>query len=474
MRRMKSSPGEGWEQTAALQSFPTPGQRNANLDQHPPRRDERRPAWQPISLCALATAILAIETYEFLLGPTIANSPGIFSDLKIYRDAVDSWWHGGALYSYRSDNPSTSGLGFTYPPFAALAFLPMLAIPLRVLEWMWTLGSIAVILSLSAILTRASARVPEQGETAREHIADQAARTSLVIIMLGLSYPVVFNLMLGQVSLIVIYLAFVDAAAVAPRRLRGVLIGFAAGLKLTPLVFIPFLLLTRQSRAALVACTTFLSTVAVAFIVSPNSSMSYWTRDAWQTSRMGETWLPWNKSILALISRWHTGGAGRTQLWLSLCLLVATYAFTHAWRSHAQGNDVAAALVIGSSSVVLSPISWTHHQIWAVLVAAALALGQGRRTAWMGAALFAVFFFGFPLSGYTKWLDTPMPLAWRIPMEVPVVAFVCIVVFDLPGMVLLRPRPSEVGGVSGWHHAAAQEPEGESPAVGALRSEDAG
>ncbi|GAA2581529.1 hypothetical protein GCM10010399_09110 [Dactylosporangium fulvum] len=45
-------------------------------------------------------------------------------DLRIYHGAVRSWAHGGDLYAYRQ--PETVRVfGFIYPPFAAIAMLPM-------------------------------------------------------------------------------------------------------------------------------------------------------------------------------------------------------------------------------------------------------------------------------------------------------------------------------------------------------------
>ena len=50
-------------------------------------------------------------------------------DLRVYHGAVDSWvHHGGRLYDYRV--PGTP-YGFTYPPFAAVAMLPMALLALR-------------------------------------------------------------------------------------------------------------------------------------------------------------------------------------------------------------------------------------------------------------------------------------------------------------------------------------------------------
>lgn len=396
------------------------------------RRDPRLQWLMASLLCLVALAVLGVEAYEFLIAPKITNAPAVFSDLKIYRGAVDYWWHGGGLYNYASDNPKAIGLGFTYPPFAATVFLPMLAMPQRGLEWVWTIGTFVVIVKLALSLRPDDWPVGDERRSPANSPARRVAHVALAAAMLGLSYPIFFNLILGQVSVFVIASAFLDVAAMTSPRWRGSLVGLAAAVKLTPLIFIPYFLVTRQWRATAIASVTSLSAGVVAFLISPGTSITYWTAEAIDTARMGQTWLPWNKSTLALIARWHAGGAWQGILWISLCLILVVHGLLHAWRLYSEGDDVSAALLVGCTGVAVSPISWDHHQIWGVLVAVLLATSPRLRHRVVGAVLFVVFFIGLPLSGRTKWLEGPMPLTWRIAMEVPVASFMTIVVLGLP------------------------------------------
>ena len=52
--------------------------------------------------------------------------------------------------------------------------------------------------------------------------------------------------------------------------------GIAAGIKLTPLIFVPYLLVTRKWREAAGCVGGFLATVAVGFIVLPHDSSKWW------------------------------------------------------------------------------------------------------------------------------------------------------------------------------------------------------
>ena len=76
--------------------------------------------------------------------------------------------------------------------------------------------------------------------------------------------PVWQNLRFGQVNLVLMAAVVVDLTR-PERRSSGVLVGLAAGVKLTPLVFVVLLVLVGRRGAAGRATLTFLATVAVGF-----------------------------------------------------------------------------------------------------------------------------------------------------------------------------------------------------------------
>src|SRR5262249_52821726 len=57
---------------------------------------------------------------------------------------------------------------------------------------------------------------------------------------------------------------------------KGIGIGLAAGIKLTPLIFIPYLLFTRRATAAAVSALTFAVTAGLGFALLPDASAIYW------------------------------------------------------------------------------------------------------------------------------------------------------------------------------------------------------
>ena len=62
------------------------------------------------------------------------------------------------------------------------------------------------------------------------------------------------------------------------RRLSGVALGIAAGVKLTPLVFVVLLVLAGHRATAARAVLAFGCTVAIGFVAVPGSA-AYWTAD---------------------------------------------------------------------------------------------------------------------------------------------------------------------------------------------------
>src|SRR5205807_8952185 len=88
--------------------------------------------------------------------------------------------------------------------------------------------------------------------------------------------PVQQTLMFGQVNLWLMLLVVWDVARPPAARAKGVLIGLAAGFKLTPGIFILYLLVTGRRRPAILAAITFAATVAISWILLPAESHRYW------------------------------------------------------------------------------------------------------------------------------------------------------------------------------------------------------
>jgi alpha-1,2-mannosyltransferase len=360
---------------------------------------------------AIACAVVLVMSLN------ATTEAGILGDLEIYRGAIGYGFGGGDLYAWVYEHPTVKGLGFTYPPFAALVLSWLVVVPLAAAKVVWTVLTFAVIAACLWLLTRPDPGTRVGGSPSP---ALRLAWTAGIAIPVLFTYPFLHNLVVGQVSLFVIALALFDHTL--PPRWQGVLVGLAGAIKLTPLVFVPYYLLTRQWRQAAMASGTFAAATGLAFAVLPGASIDYWTDKLWQTGRVGRTDSTVNKSLLGLLARLLGDGGATKIVWVALALAVAALAY---WRAaHAFGEDdlLGASLMVGALSVALSPISWPHHQLWLVLVAAWWVLQRGRAPLVLGLVLFVVF-LGYP------WFDdykTAIDPLLRIGVELPALAVLLV------------------------------------------------
>jgi alpha-1,2-mannosyltransferase len=328
--------------TGVAQRWVSNGSAEEPADLHAAGATQRWLASTPgrLSVAAVLTLELALIAYRY--------GGGLPLDLKIYVWGGHAVGQDGGLYSTLAYDH-----WFTYPPFAAAAFSPLAALPAWVVQALWPVVSLgALVLGVVACLRLA--RWPAQPPVVAAVVAAALALE-----------PVRHTFNLGQVNLILFALVMVDIARVASGRSAGVGIGLATAVKLTPGIFILLLLGARHVRAAAVATVTFLACAAVGFVVAPAASTRYWLHLPHDTSRVGAPYIS-NQSPYGALSR-LTGGKENVGTWyvaiplvlLVLCLVVAVWhARRHQWLE--------AVAVAGIGSVLVSPISWTHHWTWTV------------------------------------------------------------------------------------------------------------
>lgn len=364
---------------------------------------------------------LAVVFYWFQTVVDMAGGDSrSLTDLTVYRGAVLSMIDGHGLYDYVLLRPGESSLPFTYPPFAALLFVPMALLPAVVAAWTTIILSMAACVPLAhLVLSRNSrwrgGRIP-------------LLPLALCSLALLVSEPVAHGVLLGQVSVFLVLATLADACGVLPRRWQGVLIGLAGAIKLIPLIFVPYYLITRQWRRAVNAIVAFGAATAVGFVALPTESTRYWTQLVFETSRVGEVAVSRNKSLLGLVVRWGMGGDHERLVWLALAAVIAVLGLWAARRHHRRGEELAAALVVGTLSIVLTPISWPHHQVWMPLVGLYLILQERRWSVVLGSLVLVGYVFASPLF---SWLETG-PLWLRLSWELPTLAAVAVSVLGLP------------------------------------------
>jgi alpha-1,2-mannosyltransferase len=273
------------------------------------------------------------------------------------------------------------GLPFTYPPFAAVAMVPLALAPAWLAAAVWT-G-----ISAAALAAAVGVAVGVAVGTARAEPARPVPGRLVLLLAVGALAvePVWQNLAFGQVNLVLMLMVLADLVVPA-RRWSGVLVGIAAGVKLTPLVFVVLLVLVGRRADAARAAAAFAATVLVGFAVMPASAAAYWTDGLLDPGRVGPPGLAHNQSAYGALTRLLDGPAP-ILLWLAVAgpLALVVLVLGAAW--YRRGDRLLGTCLAASAMLLASPVSWSHHWVWAVPVAVAL----WQRTRWGAVAWTAVF-----------------------------------------------------------------------------------
>ena len=315
-------------------------------------------------------------------------------DVRVY------WWGGrqaaaggGGLYA------PAAPFSFTYPPFAALLFSAGAGASVSAMQIALTIGSVVALAVVCAQALAASGvrRRPE---------------TVFAVSALALqTWPVAYTLHLGEVNLILGALIGADLLQLrGPAALRdgawwqGVGTGLAAGIKLTPLIFVAYLLLTRRVRAAVTAAVTFAATVGAGFIWLPGPSRAFWLSGVfYNQNRIGDPANPSDQSLSGAMARLAGTRDPPHAWWLVAVLVTGLAGMAVAVWAHRRGYRLAGFLCCALTGLLVSPVSWTHHWVWAVPLLVWLTVTAWRRRSavlLLAAAATAAIFSGF------------MPLPW--------------------------------------------------------------
>ena len=269
------------------------------------------------------------------------------------------WWAAGNdLYSYSQPDWLMGELGFTYPPFSAVIMWPMSFLPWQAVQ---TITDILVVLGRRRVLCycilRDSVRLRGPQGLMIVGVATAAA---------FLWEPIRENVSFGQVNLFLAMFIAGDFLLLAKRwpKFFGIGIGMAAAIKLTPAIFVLYLLITRRWRPAIVAVASFAVLSFGVAVVAPHEVWDFFTKIVWDTSRVGAPDNVFNQSINGVIARFASPNLPSRAIWAPLALLVLVFGMWRARRLFLAGDDMAGMTVTGIVALMITPISWTHHAVW--------------------------------------------------------------------------------------------------------------
>jgi alpha-1,2-mannosyltransferase len=221
---------------------------------------------------------------------------------------------------------------------------------------------------------------------------EQSLPAALVIAAMIAMQPVRTDLWLGQVNLVLAAMVMYDLLGARSRRWRGVLVGVAAAIKLTPAIFVLFLLLRGRYREAGNAVAGFLAATGLAAVLLPHDTVRYWTATLWHGNGLGSVERDANKSLLGVADR-LLGPAG-TPVWAALVVPIALAGLAIAARVADTGRESYALGIVGVTGCLVSPASWSHHWVWFIpcLAGAATAARSRGRATQLAVALGALYF----------------------------------------------------------------------------------
>jgi len=359
-------------------------------------------------------------------------------DLDVYRDGGLIVRHISPPYDGRLPNPlydwpvNNEALKFTYTPFAALFFAAVSFVPWSILP------RLSQGVNLVALVAAAYCTMSALGYRDR--------RVRLGGALLGgavglLTEPVFRTMYLGQINLLLMALIIWDLTqpdTPARRRWKGLATGFCAGVKLVPLIFIPYLLLTRKFRQAAMAFGAFVGTVILGFVILPGDSKDWWLHGLFiQDGRTGFVGWGGNQSLRAIATRVVGSINAATVPWVAGVVLVTVLGLLCAAMLDRAGHKMLGLLTAALIGLLDSPISWDHHWVWVVpgiMVAAHYAVrawqgGHLRRAVGCGALAVGVLLVFAPWPGSLWGVHTTGPgnfthgLIWAAP-NTPVTKYV--------------------------------------------------
>lgn len=286
------------------------------------------------------------------------------------------------------------GMRFTYPPFAALLFWPFTLFSVSIGQLSWSVINAAAL----AVLIAVSIKAVRPGWPWQ-----RAWITAAVVLYPALWLdPALLTLDYGQVNLLIAAMILSDLTLRTPLP-RGVAVGIAAAVKLTPLIFIPFLLLARQYRAGVTALSSFLACTLAAYAIAPAASSQYWLASMLDSRRYGNVLYISNQDLRSALQR-IAGAASPAALAAVAVAVVAIGGLIAAAAAYRNSSPMLGIVTCAATGLVISPVSWSHHYVWVVPAMAWMALGEDRPPAgpWL-AVLTGLLFWSGPI----WWVSDP-------------------------------------------------------------------
>ena len=324
--------------------------------------DRTRSIGRLTALCGLVLLVFAVSLI------TVANGKLNFNvyriDLDVYRLGSHAWLDGRDLYGRLPNTTNGLDLLFTYPPISAIVMAPLAVVTSRMAGILITAVTLTLMMAVTALFLRTAG------------LADTRRSWRLAALLLpaaALLEPVRTNLAYGQINVVLMTLVSFDCLLpstwwrVAGRPAgwpRGALVGAAAAMKLTPVVFVLYFLARRQWRAAATTIVSFFVVTGVGALFAPHDSASYWTKQVFQTGRIGPLVFAGNQSLNGFLLRTRLTGNVENHVWLAVAAVVGIIGVIAIFRVARADRPLLTLGLTACLTLLVSPVSWTHHWVW--------------------------------------------------------------------------------------------------------------
>jgi alpha-1,2-mannosyltransferase len=295
----------------------------------------------------MAVALL-IMPYIIQYGKLVPWQPSTI-DLQVYVYAIKDMLAGKDIFA--TTTPFWH-LYFIYPPLAAILMTPLAFGPYVFWQVVWTGG---LVWAQQSVLKRCG--------------APRGWKLGLLGIAVVLAVePIRTTLGYGQVNTILMALVVVDLLPDRPDERRrvpqGILIGLAAAIKLTPALFVIFMFLIGKRRAAITAIISFAVFTGIGAILLFRETVVFFGGLSGGDTRTASPLYTGNQSLLGVFFR--LGDSSRTTALVGLAVagvlaLLGCLVAAYWWRNE---EKVFAVAIVGLTTCLASPLSWTHHYVW--------------------------------------------------------------------------------------------------------------
>lgn len=348
----------------------------------------RRQWWAWVVVALVVVAAVAPLVLTWLTNPDDQR----LVDLDVYRTGGQMLLDGRPVYDFFTPAPQL--LPFTYPPIAAMLAVVLAEMPWGAAQWVWTVGVFVALGVTVAFSFRRALR------------AYVPWVFGLLMVACAYLMPIRDQVRFGQVDILLVALCLADCVARRPWWPRGFLIGLATAVKLTPGVFLIYLLVTRQWRTFFMAAFVTAVLTLLPFALIPRDAAGFWFSALLDPERLGANAATTNQSIRGMLLRLYLPEALTSVIWVVVVAVVAWYGFRGARDAYRAKDPVTAVALVGLMAVLLSPVAWIHHLAWMVVVLGAI-VGDGRDRARLRVAAVVWLFYVVPV----PWLGVSLKAA---------------------------------------------------------------